>query len=257
MDIENFKNSKYVDYEIDFFMEKLLKKTHFSYSRFNDGELFCVIKYIMKNEITSQNNCDGHSYFPEMGLELINSLNNSNCQNYFIQFLENWISIDKIQKYTNILIEKKYLNGTYQYSDFLQKTLRHNPEKFKKFIEILNQNDIMIVGPHYLKNINFLKFKTFIEVPIKNCYVNKHTILDNIKKNLNKNTVILFSSSMATNVFIDDLYKNNYLNISTIDAGSLWDIFFYKTNPEIKQRTPNLGRVETFKEYYKDFFYYG
>jgi hypothetical protein len=59
---------------------------------------------------------------------------------------------------------------------------------------------------------------------------------------------------MATNVFIDELYDDFGSNSFLIDVGSIWDIFFHKTNTEIKQRTPNLDKLDDFKEWYKEYF---
>ena len=73
--VENFKKNQIVDLEIDYFLNKIKNKEFFSYSRFNDGELICAIKNF--TQIGSIQNCDKHVYFPELGKELVNSLNNS------------------------------------------------------------------------------------------------------------------------------------------------------------------------------------
>ena len=245
------------DYNSEFFINRIKNKEPFSYSRFNDGELLCVIKTIDNNEVTHNYNCDGHNYLPKMGEELMLSLKNSDCTDYFIQYLEGWLNDGKFIKYTERLYNQSVLSGVYQYSDFLQFILRNEPKTFIEFINVLNDNKLMIVGPNYLKNIKFLNYSYFVEVPLKNCYNNKENILKTIKENINDNLIILFSSSMATNVFIDELHKEYGGKIFLIDVGSLWDIFFYESNSEIKQRSPNLGKLDKFIEWYKDFFNHG
>lgn len=59
---------------------------------------------------------------------------------------------------------------------------------------------------------------------------------------------------MATNVFIDILYKKYGNTNFLIDAGSVWDIFFHKSNPKIKQRTPNLTNLNKLYKVYPDLF---
>jgi hypothetical protein len=254
MTLEEFKQNSYVNYDMKFFTDRIIKKEYFSYSRFNDGELFCVIKQVDDNlEKDSIKNCDNHEYIPTMGQELLSSLKNSDGKEYFIQYLEDWILKEKGGKYSEILIKNNYLTGKYQYNDFLQESMRNNPDEFKKFIEVLNQNKIMIVGPKYLSSIKFINYENFIEVPIVNCYNDKENIVENIKDNLNDDTIVLFSSSMATNVFIDEVFGYNH-KCFLIDIGSLLDIFFHEKNPEINQRKINLSKLETFKEYYKDYF---
>jgi len=252
--IEDFKKNKYVDYDMDYFTNRIINKEYFSYSRFNDGELICGIKQLDGVEINSVKNCDNHDYFPKMGKELNESLNHSDGKKYFIQYLEEWIDDDNLKEYTKLLVENDLMNGVYQYSDFLQHSMRDDHNTFNKFVSTLNENNLIIVGPKYLSEIKFLKVKEFIEVPTLNCYEKKEEILSEIKKVLTKDNIVLFSSSMATNVFIDELFPHYGDDNFLIDIGSLWDIFFYETNPEIKQRTPNLGRVEKFKNWYTEYF---
>lgn len=250
--VDKFRQEQVFLLEIDYFLNRIKNKDFFSYSRFNDGELICAIKNFI--EIGSTQNCDKHKYFPELGVELTNSLNNSNNENYFIQYLSGFINQEKYKKYTEILINDNKLNGKYVFSDFLQHSLRHHPETFKNLINILNQNNLMIVGPKYLKNIKFLNVNYFVEVPTENCYLKKDEIIKEIETFLKPGQIVLFSSSMATNVFIDILYKKYGNTNFLIDAGSVWDIFFYKSNPEIKQRTPNLTNLDDLYLNYPDLF---
>lgn len=166
--VKNFKKNQIVDLEIDYFLDRIKNKDFFSYSRFNDGELICAIKNF--TEIGSTQNCDRHKYFPELGVGLVNSLNNSDNEKYFIQYLSAFINNPKYIEYTEILINDNKLNGKYVFSDFLQTMLRYKPEKFKDLVNTLNQNNLMIVGPKYLKNIKFLNVTDFVEVPTENCY---------------------------------------------------------------------------------------
>lgn len=252
--INDFKKNKYVDYDMTYFTNRIINNEYFSYSRFNDGELICGIKQIDKHINKSVKNCDNHDYFSKMGDELNITLNNSDGVRYFIQYLDEWIDSEVFKGYTETLLNKNLINGVYQKTDFLQYSLRNNPTDFKKFVSTLNEHKIILVGPKYLSNINFLKVDNFIEVPTLNCYSKKDEILSKIKEVLTKNTIILFSSSMATNVFIDDLFVEYGNNNFLIDIGSLWDIFFYKSNPEIIQRSPNLNKLVTFQNWYLNYF---
>jgi hypothetical protein len=250
--VENFKKNQIVDLEIDYFLDRIKNKDFFSYSRFNDGELICAIKNF--TEVGSTHNCDKHEYFPDLGLDLIQSLNNADNKNYFIQYLSAFINNSKYIEYTETLLKNNKLNGQYVSSDFLQIMLRYKPEEFKKFIDILNQNQIMIVGPEYLNKFKLLNITDFIQVPTKNCYLHKDRILHEIRNKLKENQIVLFSSSMATNSFINVLFAEYGNTNFFIDAGSIWDIFFYKTNPEIKQRSVNFDKITQFSNWYKDFF---
>ena len=57
-------------------------------------------------------------------------------------------------------------------------------------------------------------------------------------------------SARLMDTYTDIQYKDkNFL----IDAGSVWDIFFKEINPNIRQRTPNNTKYETYKEWYKEY----
>jgi hypothetical protein len=252
--ISKFKKNNTLNYDMNFFIKKILNKEYFSYSRFNDGELICSVKQFNDLQIKSNKNCDNHEYFPKMGQELLNTLNKSNCENYFIQFMSSSLLDKNFNQLIEKLIDNDLLKGTYQYSDFLQQTLRTNPKNFKLFIKTINEKKIIIIGPRYLKNIDFIKYDFFIEVPTINCYKNQDQIICEIEKNLDEDFILLFSSSMATNTIIDKLH-NEYGNKNfLLDVGSLWDIFFYKTNPEIKQRSVNLNMLTDIKKWYMEYF---
>ena len=244
-----------IDKHIDYFIDRLENKRFFSYSRFNDGELICAIKQVEESMcVDHKKNCDQHEYFPKMGKELLHTLNRSNCEDYFIQYLSDWIDDETFKEHNEILINNSLLNGIYQKTDFLQLALRHEPELFRKMLKVINEYKIMIVGPAYLKNINFLKVTNFIEIPTHNCYLKKDEVLQQIKEHLTEDYVVLFSASMLTNVLIDELHDHNKDKNFLIDAGSVWDIFFKDTNPEIRQRTPNNINYDKYKEVYEDYF---
>ena len=60
----NIKNNP-----IGYYIEKIKKKENFSFTRWGDGEWFCVMG-------VNGQNCDGHKYFPEMRKLLNNALKN-------------------------------------------------------------------------------------------------------------------------------------------------------------------------------------
>ena len=244
-----------IDNQIDYFIDRLENRRFFSYSRFNDGELICAIKQVKGSIYIDQGrNCDHHLYFPKMGEELLKTLNRSNCEDYFIQYLGVWIDDQMFKQHNDLLMNKGYVNGTYQYSDFLQMALRYNSDLFKQIVNTINKYKIMIVGPKYLRDIKFLNVTNFIEVPSVNCYLKKDEVLQEIKEHLTTDYVVLFSASMATNVLIDELHDQYKDTNFLIDAGSVWDIFFKDKNPQIRQRTPNNNNYKKYKEVYKEYF---
>ncbi len=245
----------FFDHDASFFLDKIKRKEFFSYSRFNDGELLCAIKQTsIGRNLKVEKNCDNHSYFPQMGKELLETLKFGNEKSFFIQYLDRWSRNKEFNQYTDFLYDNEYLVGTYQYSDFLQIMLRNNTEQFKSFIEEIKKYNIVVVGPKYLSKVNFLGNYKHIEIPQTNCYLEKNFIIDKLNKNIGENNIVLFAASMTTNVLIYELFKSHGNNNFLIDIGSLFDIFFYNKNINVKQRTPNLMIVDQLKQKYYEYF---
>jgi len=233
--------------DFNYFLDKIKNNNHFKYSRFNDGELIAII-----GDRPNSSNCDGHQYFPQMGLELKNILlNYKYSDDYVLESFDYWYNLPHIK---NILHELKLKNNelTFLHTDFIRISHEQNPSEFIKLLNILKEKNIVIVGPQYLLKLNkFFKFN-FIEVPIKNCYLSKDDIINQMIINNNKSSdnFYLFSSSMPTKIIIDH-FKNDNKN-TYLDWGSVWDTFFI--SPEYgfirKRSTSNLDK---YKIIYKEF----
>ena len=77
-----------------------------------------------------------------------------------------------------------------------------------------------------LKKIN-IKYTDFITIPSVNCFLEKERIKSEMIKMVEKydNVVFGLSSSMATNVIVDELYDIIGDKCTMIDFGSIWDPF--------------------------------
>lgn len=234
--------------DVDFFIEKIKNNQHFKYARYNDGELTAII-----GKTPNKSNCDGHIYFPEMSLELKNSLLNYKFENeYYLESYVYWYNllphikneVDSLKRHNNELM---FIDD-----DFIRMSHENNPDKFIEILEVLKKKKIVIVGAPYLGALK--KYFTFkhIEIPLKNCYLSKNNIIQSIE-NFNKESIdniYLFSASMATNVIIDYFKLDN--NNTYIDWGSVWDTFFVSEQYSfLKKRTTSSH--EKFKLIYKNY----
>ena len=166
----NIKN-----HPIEFYIDKLNKKEHFSFTRWGDGEWFCAMG-------VQGQNCDSHIYFPELkdGLNLALKNNKGyykaiwnldhgqikNILNRLLPFLnDNKISVDWVNAG---IWEDVTLNG-----------------KLKTLIDSLEKRNFVIVSNDNLKNLN-IKYCDFITVPSRNCFLDKERIKldDYLKENL-------------------------------------------------------------------------
>ncbi|MFW6219867.1 MAG: hypothetical protein ACOC33_03425 [bacterium] len=231
----------------EYFINRIEKNNHFRYSRFNDGELIAIIGHSSHGV-----NCDGHQYFPEMGKKLKDVLLNYKFnENYILESFDYWYNVlPHIKIVLHKLIiqnpELKFLN-----TDFIRISHEQHPDKFINLLNILKEKKIVIVGPSYLKKLEkFLTFR-FIEVPIKNCYLEINRITKDIKKisDIENDVFFLLSASMPANIIIDNFNdnRNTYL-----DWGSVWDTFYsVQEYPFIKKRS--TSNHEKYNKIYRDF----
>lgn len=228
----------------DYFIDRIKNNEHFRYSRFNDGELIAII-----GKSPQGANCDGHKYFPEMGVELKNVLlNYKYSDNYVLESFDYWYkTLPHIKK---ILQELKMLNSNLKFlhTDFIRIMHEQNPELFLDFLEILKTKKIVIVGPEYLKKLNsFFDFR-YISVPHKNCFLQKDRIISEMKKISEKERDVFFllSASMPANIIIDQFKdnKNTYL-----DWGSVWDTFFVSEEYSFIKKRSTSNKKEIIEKY--------
>jgi hypothetical protein len=240
---ENFFYEKSFNY----FINKIENNQHFRYSRFNDGELIAII-----GRTPQRANCDGHQYFPEMGKELKDVLLNYRYnENYILESFDHWYNV--LPHIKTILHELKSKNPElcFLHTDFIRISHEQEPEKFIKLLEILKKKKVVVVGPSYLKKLDKHFNFDFIEVPLKNCYLEKDRIIDDMKlinKSSNDNFFLL-SASMPANIIIDKFNDNQN---TYLDWGSVWDTFFKSSEyPFIKKRS--TSNYNKYNEIYKNY----
>lgn len=232
----------------EYFLNRIKTNDHFRYSRFNDGELTAII-----NKTPNRRNCDGHSYFPQMGEELKDVLLRYRFNdNYFLESLDRWYcTLPHIKQVLHDLIEEnpelKFLN-----TDFIRTPQEQGPEKFIGLLKVLGEKSVVVVGPSYLTNLNKHFSFRYIDVPLKNCYMSKDRITESVERIacVEDDVFFLFSASMPANIIIDgfDDNRNTYL-----DWGSAWDTLFVSSEfGFIKKRSSSnkTGVIEQYKQYW-------
>lgn len=240
--------SVFYEKNIDFFIEKIKNNDHFKYSRFNDGEFISII-----NKTPNKGNCDGHQYFPQMGNELKDVLlNYKKSDHYYLELFDHWYNLLPHIKEIVDSLHKQNNDIRFLKDDFIRMSHEKEPDKFNGFMELIFTKNVTIVGPNYLNELKKFFDFDFIEIPLKNCYLDKDRIINEIIANNQKleNNYYLFSASMPTKIIIDkfkDDVKNTYL-----DWGSVWDTFFVsnKYNFIRKRSSSNLPKyMEIYKKY--------
>ena len=275
--------------DTDEFLYNIENDIYFSFVRYNDGEIISLMNYDFINnafDVFNHTNCDGHNYFNEMNKGLYDAVtsvkNKEYSENgkYIFQISIDvliYIFTNKIESngwtYTPIHSEaftlnklhelkqniKVKINNCYNHGEVLNNRIyAENDNTFIKFIDIINKKKVILIGPEYLKEFKPLIINQHIIIPLKNCFLDKDRIIQEINHiidNNDKGCIFLFCASMATNYIIDKLFEKTLNKHTMIDIGSSFDNFLSKEkfpficrrvyNPEfIKQNYPSNYWIE-------------
>ncbi len=165
----------------------------FSFSRFGDGEMFCM-------EGKDGMNCDRHEYFPDLGKALRNVLDNPRGVMGLMPLADNLRS-------RNV----DWVNGRC----FCDALIRGDLDLF---MEALQDRYVILVGPWHLRNLEFLNW--FIQVPTRNAWLEYDRIKKEIETHITVGNVIIYACGMMAPVLIHDLYRED---ITQIDVGAVFD----------------------------------
>ncbi len=246
---------------------------HFSYVRFQDGELIALIGYDWITDIEAienkVGNIDGHLYFDEMCTALRESIcsdknviySNKNKYVFRISCEDQIFIINKCPSYSDKFWKnkKKSKNDILKMlndlasnikvkisGDILNTNIYQSPHIFIKFVDIVNKKNIVFIGPEYCKNLTFLNIKKHIIIPRTNCFLEKDNIMKEIictmqeYEKKNQGCIFLFAASMTTNYIIDKLFERSLDKHTMIDVGSAFDNFLSKESfNQIKRRVYN------------------
>ena len=210
---------------IDYFIEKFKEDKNFSFVKYGDGELLCMIG--AKGE-----NCDFHPYSIELGELLKSSFGTLLAKDevYLADWKDNLIDI------RNSFIKSNNLRPKFaDYDCFL--TIRDNIKDsrlldFYTLIKTSSRKKVFI-GPKHLKKMkDMLDLSEYIEVPSIDAFSKYKEIREQLVSNVENDTIYLFCCSMMSCVLCNDLISKNQ-NITLLDIGSGFDpIYVDKTRPK-------------------------
>ena len=119
------------------FLNKIKFNKPFTFSRWGDGE-FQAINLDKKGA-----NCDGHKYFPDMSLELEKILESNPTYYTGLQPLAQKVMPEVIKEY--------------DYINWVNADVFHDASingEFNKFLSVINEKRVVIVGPDYMNKLN-------------------------------------------------------------------------------------------------------
>ena len=212
---------------IDFFTKKMLNNENFTFVKYGDGEILCMIGG--KGE-----NCDHHPYSEKLRRELEKSFVKL-LRFYDDVYLAEWV--DNLVKTRESYINVNGLKPKFaDYECFLTLKENLNDKKLFNFYKLLKntKRKKIFVGPKKLKKVTtMLGIDNFVEVPIINAFSDYDRVMDELVHiGVNDNNIYILCCSMMSCLICSDLKEINK-KITLLDVGSGLDpIFGQRTRPK-------------------------
>ena len=212
---------------IDFFTKKMLNNENFTFVKYGDGEILCMIGG--KGE-----NCDHHPYSEKLKKELEKSFVKL-LRFYDDVYLAEWVDnlVKTRESYVNVNgLKPKFAD----YECFLTLKENLNDKKLLNFYTLLKKTKRkkIFVGPKKLKKVTtMLGIDNFVEVPIINAFSDYDRVMDELVHiGVNDNNIYILCCSMMSCLICSDLKEINK-KITLLDVGSGLDpIFGERTRPK-------------------------
>ncbi|MAI60771.1 MAG: hypothetical protein CMM92_07115 [Rickettsiales bacterium] len=212
---------------IDFFTKKMLNNENFTFVKYGDGEILCMIGG--KGE-----NCDHHPYSEKLKKELEKSFVKL-LRLYDDVYLAEWVDnlVKTRESYVNVNgLKPKFAD----YECFLTLKENLNDKKLLNFYTLLKKTKRkkIFVGPKKLKRVTtMLGIDNFVEVPIINAFSDYDRVMDELVHiEVNDNNIYILCCSMMSCLICSDLKEINK-KITLLDVGSGLDpIFGERTRPK-------------------------
>jgi len=186
---------------------KMLREgENFKFARYGDGEFLCMSGKV-------GHNCDGHEYFPDLGMALNEAFYSDPKYMVGIQPLSVQGGL-----YQRAIKDKPGPKNIYD-ADVLHSASIDG--RLGEFINVLKDRYVITVGAGHIMK---MEFNDHVLIPYLNCWNDYDNILFRLMRSLGLgyefNPVVLLCASMMSEVLIQD---NSHWEVTMIDVGSAFD----------------------------------
>ena len=212
---------------IDFFTKKMMNNENFTFVKYGDGEILCMIGGVGEN-------CDQHPYSKKLGKELEKSFVKL-LRLYDDVYLAEWVDnlVKTRESYVNVNeLKPKFAD----YECFLTLKENLNDKKLLNFYALVKntKRKKVFIGPKKLKKVTkMLNIDSFVEVPLINAFSDYDKVMNELVQiGVNDNNIYMLCCSMMSCIICSDLKEMNK-KVTLLDLGSGLDpIFGEKTRPK-------------------------
>lgn len=191
------------------FVENIYNRQNFSFIRYGDGEWALMLK---KHPVYKKAQMKWGNSILQAGEWMLNHIKENSGYIIGIQPLA-------LRHWSKEILE---IIGTYKNvtnSDtFHKNSIKNN---LNLFFEALKTRHVIVVGPAYLQ----MKMFDYVHIatPEGNAWDHIDVLKTRINKSVQRDSVVLYSCSIAAKLMIRDLYLKHRENITQIDMGSVFD----------------------------------
>lgn len=213
---------------LDLWCDKIIKGENFSFVKFGDGEIICMMGAYQPGV---DFNCDNHPYSVELGDKLLDAWNFLNDRDNI--FIAEWDCFENINNDNDVRERYEYQKKLYSSSKFmfvnyeilLQTSLSESKFNFYKAIKYSNRKKIF-VGPSRLSGtVDFFNMNLMIEIPIENAFSSYDNTIKQLYNEIVDDCILIFTCGMPAKSFIHKSIDYNN-NITCLDMGSGLDPLF-------------------------------
>jgi hypothetical protein len=206
--------------------------------KYGDGEIYCMLG-------VQGQNCDNDPYTPSLRAGLVKSLifYIKNKQYYVGQWHHNTTLINPILQVLK-LDEPTWApyHLVMNADKIYEKPYMHD---FLKTLQDTNRRKIIVSNNKNIAMKQLFNTDLFVEVPPNNWFINFNEVLNEVKKLVTNDCILLTAAGQGSKVLIATLLEE-FSTISCIDIGSSFDY--------LAQATPTRDRGD--HDYKKEYYYY-
>jgi len=221
---------KFKLHNLEYFINLIKDKKHFTLTKIGDGELISIFKSIGWLPQNQFGNCntDRHYYFDDMGLAIHNTLINE--KGYYKYFHPGWLNSTINNKHLCNLLQKYIKDFNISPPNLCDSRHAFYVEaksgKLKPLKDQLEKQNFIVISEKRKRKIP-IKYVDFIETPITNSWTEKESIKEKMIGMVEKyeNPIFGLSIGMPSLVIQDELYPLIGDKSTMINFGSIWDPF--------------------------------
>jgi hypothetical protein len=209
------------------FLRMLKAKEAFSFSRYWDGELACVVG-------RDGMNCDGCHYTPELKEALRKTLSNNLPYYHALYFPEHHNGTVNLRAQFEQYLKSTDCRINWYDAMIWQRAVEEGT--FHDVTTVLSGRNVVFAGGPHLASVQTSSphWWKFYELPAVDAHLKHELILSELLNLIRsiENPVLVLCAGMESNCLIDDLFPSVGKQCTMLDMGSVWD---YKLNLKTRQ----------------------